>query len=261
MADTQSNPAATYDVLGWWRNYLEQTVKSWSQIMSTAQPQPKATPEEELRGKAMGLYTSSLHTWRQLLDLAFANYESLLNLTLQGRVPGAAVGTETAAVESWRQMADQAMGAYTSFLSSMAQNMPVPSLGALPPAVSDEQATKALRSSIDQTIEQWSQRLEEAVNSESFAQNIGQYLDRMLNQAGVTQRYLDGATERNWRMLNLPSRQQVTRLAEQLKVVELRIEELQDKLDAALARDKASQEAAPEPSAPPTSASRRRRES
>ncbi|MSQ33395.1 MAG: hypothetical protein EXR60_03095 [Dehalococcoidia bacterium] len=246
------------DVQGWWRNYLDQQMKSWTQIVATVQPQVQPVPDT--RG-ALNAYTSGLQTWRQLMDQAFSGYQGFLNTALEGRVPGTAVGTQTAALEGWRQAADQAFNSYFSVLNSVGQNLPGSSFPNPLAGLSGDEATKGLKRFTEDTIEQWSKSLEQTVGSEEFAKQIGESLDKMLNQVALAQRNLDAATERTWRAINLPSRQQVTRLLEQFKVLEMRLEGLEDKLAAALAHNGAQAMPSPEPSPEPAAprASRRRK--
>lgn len=85
---------------------------------------------------------------------------------------------------------------------------------------------------LDQWIEAWSRVLAQAMGSDNFAAALGKYLDQYLSAVGPVRKQMAEVGEEYLRAMNIPSRRQVTDLAEMLIALESRIEELEAKIDA-----------------------------
>lgn len=89
----------------------------------------------------------------------------------------------------------------------------------------------AWRTMRDQTMELWSKAMIEAVNTEAFAQSIGSQLDNYLTVSAPFRQGMETAMTQVLEQLNMPSRTDVTRLAERLTNIEMRLDDLDAKLD------------------------------
>jgi polyhydroxyalkanoate synthesis regulator phasin len=82
----------------------------------------------------------------------------------------------------------------------------------------------------DQTMESWSKAMIEAVNTDAFAQSIGSQLDNYTVSAPF-RKGMETTMTQVLEQLNMPSRSDVTRLAERLTNIEMRLDDLDAKLD------------------------------
>jgi hypothetical protein len=121
----------------------------------------------------------------------------------------------------WRPFMDQGMAAWSRL---MTQGAPSPDL------------LSQWKQFLDQWIAAWSRVLEQAMGTEAFAKALGAQLETFLNAAGPAKRAADQQLETGLAALGVPSRAQVTAVAAQLVHLEQKLEALEDKLDAALAR-------------------------
>jgi hypothetical protein len=88
---------------------------------------------------------------------------------------------------------------------------------------------------LDQGIEAWSNVLEKAMATETFASAFGKYMDQYVSAVGPMQKEMKKASEAYLRALGLPSRTQITEMTSQISWVETRIEELEAKIEQVLA--------------------------
>ena len=95
---------------------------------------------------------------------------------------------------------------------------------------------------LDQWIAAWQKVLEQAMGTEAFAQALGKYLDQWLSLQGPIKKVAEESTEATLQALGVPSRNQVVGIARQLVDLEDRIEGLEDRLGALLARMDRSEE-------------------
>jgi hypothetical protein len=90
---------------------------------------------------------------------------------------------------------------------------------------------EALRGVRDAYLDSMSKVMINAVNSEEYAQASGALLDGYLTLAAPVREAVDKAMAPTLEQLSLPSRQQVVALAERITNVEMRIDDMDAKLD------------------------------
>ena len=83
----------------------------------------------------------------------------------------------------------------------------------------------------DSGMEAWSKTMIQLVNTEAFAQGTGTMLDAWLTTSVPFRKALEAAMTRVLAGLNLPSRADVTGLAERLTNIEVRLDDLDARLD------------------------------
>jgi polyhydroxyalkanoate synthesis regulator phasin len=86
----------------------------------------------------------------------------------------------------------------------------------------------------DAYLDAMSKTMVEAVNSESYAQATGAMLDWSLTATGPFREALEKSMLQAMQQLSLPSRQEVASLAERFTNLELRVDDLDAKLDRVL---------------------------
>lgn len=87
----------------------------------------------------------------------------------------------------------------------------------------------------------WTQAMNDVVASEDFAQNMGHYLDAYL-AAALPQQQLMKQVDQYLQQMNLPSRPDLLSVAERLTHLEMRVDDLDAKMDEILDRLQAIQE-------------------
>ena len=83
----------------------------------------------------------------------------------------------------------------------------------------------------DAMMETWSKAMIDVVNSDAYAQATGAMLDNYLSMSTPLQKAMESAMGRILAQLNMPSRSEVTGLAERLTNIEMRLDDLDAKLD------------------------------
>lgn len=96
---------------------------------------------------------------------------------------------------------------------------------------------------MDDWMKSWSAVMSETVTSESFATSMGQQLESWLEATELIRQQMKVSMEQYLQHMNLLTRGQVVSLAERLTHVEMRLDDLEAKMDASLDRLKAIQEA------------------
>jgi hypothetical protein len=86
----------------------------------------------------------------------------------------------------------------------------------------------------DAHMDAWAKAMVELVNSEIYAHATGAMLQTWLTNSGPFLKAMDGAMKQTLANLNLPSRDEITRLAERLTNVEMQLDSLDAKLDECL---------------------------
>ena len=102
----------------------------------------------------------------------------------------------------------------------------------------------------DAYLDAMSKTMVEAVNTEGYAQATGAMLDYWLSASAPFREALEKSMVQALQQLSLPSRQEVAALAERFTNVEMRLDDLDAKLDrllSAIATLKQDQDARPEP--------------
>jgi hypothetical protein len=89
----------------------------------------------------------------------------------------------------------------------------------------------ALRTMRDANMESWSKMMIELVNSEAYSQMMSRWANTYFTVSQPFQQLLDTAMTRVLTQLNMPTRDDVTRLAERLTNIETRLDDLDAKLD------------------------------
>jgi hypothetical protein len=90
---------------------------------------------------------------------------------------------------------------------------------------------KNLKSMRDTSLESWSKMMIDMVNSDEYSQATSQWLDTYLTMSQPLQRIIDMTMTQVLTALNMPMRSDVTRLAEHLINVEMRLDDQDAKLD------------------------------
>ena len=81
------------------------------------------------------------------------------------------------------------------------------------------------------SLSTWSKIMSETVSSEDFAQSMGQSLDDYLETTTPVRKKIEKAIEQYLQQMNMPSRQEVISIAERLTQLELRIDDMDAKMD------------------------------
>jgi hypothetical protein len=80
-------------------------------------------------------------------------------------------------------------------------------------------------------MDAWSKMMIQLVNTEAYAQAIGTMLDAWLSSSVPFRKAIESAATRVLTDLNLPTRADVIRLAERLTNIEMRLDDLEAKLE------------------------------
>jgi hypothetical protein len=86
----------------------------------------------------------------------------------------------------------------------------------------------------DANMDAWSKMMIQFVNTDACAQATGTMLDAWLSTSGPFRKALEAAMTQVLTNLNMPNRADVTRLAERLTNIEMRLDDLEAKLDESL---------------------------
>jgi hypothetical protein len=107
----------------------------------------------------------------------------------------------------------------------------------------------SFRAMRDAYLDGMSKMMINAVNSEGYAQATGAMLNGSLTLSAPFREALDKAMVMALEQLSMPSRQQVTALAERFTNLEMRLDDLDAKLDRIIELSSGRQPAAPVPTA------------
>lgn len=143
----------------------------------------------------------------------------------------------------WKPFMDQATEAWASALR---QGVPPGDL------------TTQWKTFLDQWIATWDKTFAQAMESEAFAKALGQYLDQWLAVMAPMRKAMAGSTEAMLQASGLPSREQVVGVSRQLMDVDDRIEDVEQRLAARLARIEEALDARAHPPARPSRPGRQR---
>jgi hypothetical protein len=91
--------------------------------------------------------------------------------------------------------------------------------------------TGMVKSMRDASLDSWAKMMVQLVNTDSYAEASGRMLDAWLTSSGPFRKALDSSIKHSLANLNLPSRDEVTRIAERLTNIEVRLDDLDAKLD------------------------------
>lgn len=98
--------------------------------------------------------------------------------------------------------------------------------------------TAMFRSMRDTGMSAWSKMMIEMVNSESYAKAQGEMLDAWLASSTPFRKATESVMTQTLANLNLPSRDDITRLAERLTNIEMKLDDLDAKVDELVAATK-----------------------
>ena len=101
------------------------------------------------------------------------------------------------------------------------------------PSVSDKtfDPLEAWRNMRDATLDAWSKAMIEAVNTEAYASATGAMLDASLSASAPFREALQKSMAQTLPMLNLPTRRDFEGLAERMTHIEMRLDDIDAKLD------------------------------
>ncbi len=86
----------------------------------------------------------------------------------------------------------------------------------------------------ESNMDAWSKMMQQVVNTEGYAQATSKMLDAYLTTSAPFRKMFEQAMTQALTQFNMPTRSDVTTLAERLTHIELRLDELDAKLDSVL---------------------------
>ncbi len=92
--------------------------------------------------------------------------------------------------------------------------------------------TGMLKQMRDATMENWAKLMTGVVNTDAYAGATGAVLDATLNASAPLRELMEKTMSQSLANLNMPSREDFIRLAEQLTHIEMRLDDMEAKLDA-----------------------------
>lgn len=99
----------------------------------------------------------------------------------------------------------------------------------------------AWRKALDSQIEAWWKLMAESMGTEAFAAALGRQMEAYLSTHGQLQKRFMEVMEHYLKSLNLPSRNDLARVAAQLSAVEAKVDELDTRADEVIAQIQAVQ--------------------
>lgn len=94
--------------------------------------------------------------------------------------------------------------------------------------------TGMFKSMRDANMDAWSKMMIQLVSTDAYGQATGTMLDTWLTTSAPFRKMMEKAMTQVLAGLNMPSRDDVTRLAERLTNIELRLDDLEAKLEEAI---------------------------
>ena len=94
--------------------------------------------------------------------------------------------------------------------------------------------TGILKEVRDAGMQTWAKVMVDAVNTDAYAEATGAMLDTWLTTSGPFRQVTEKAIENSLAALNMPSREDVTRLASRITNIEMRLDDMDAKLDEIL---------------------------
>ncbi len=90
--------------------------------------------------------------------------------------------------------------------------------------------TGMLKQMRDSNMETWSKVMTEFVNTEAYAESTGAMLDAWLTTSGPFRKAMESSMGQAMAQMNMPTRDDITRLAERLTNIEMRLDDLDARL-------------------------------
>ena len=94
--------------------------------------------------------------------------------------------------------------------------------------------TGMLKTLRNEQMDSWAKVMIQFVNNEAYADATGKMLDAWLSNSGPFRKLIENTMQQTLANLSLPSRDEVTRLAGRLTNIEMRLDDLDAKLDEVL---------------------------
>ncbi|REJ88505.1 MAG: hypothetical protein DWQ34_22035 [Planctomycetota bacterium] len=94
--------------------------------------------------------------------------------------------------------------------------------------------TGILKSVRDANMDAWAKMMVNLVQSEAYAESTAAMLDAWLTSSGPFQKAVESSMSQTMAGLNLPTRDDMTRIAERLTNIEMRLDDIEAKLDESL---------------------------
>ena len=91
--------------------------------------------------------------------------------------------------------------------------------------------TGMLKGMRDANMDAWAKMMVELVNTDAYAESTGTMLDAWLTTSGPFRKVMEDSMAQTLAQLNFPTRDDVTRIAERLTNIEMRLDDLDAKLD------------------------------
>ena len=86
----------------------------------------------------------------------------------------------------------------------------------------------------DMMMKSWADVLSQTVTSPTFAQSMGEQMQGFLEGTKLIRQQMKTSMEQSLQQLNVPSREQVVNIAERLTHVEMRVDDIEAKVDECL---------------------------
>ena len=107
--------------------------------------------------------------------------------------------------------------------------------------------TGMLKQMRDTGLDAYAKMMVELVNTQAYAEAQGAMLDAWLSNSAPFRKAMESATLQNLASMNVPSRDDITRLAERLTNIEMRLDDMDAKLDEALSQKNAAAKKSKQP--------------
>ncbi len=91
--------------------------------------------------------------------------------------------------------------------------------------------TGMLKGMRDANMDAWAKIMVELVNSDAYAESTGAMLDAWLTSSAPFRKVMQKSLSQSLAELNLPSRDDVSRIAERLTNIEMRLDDIEAKID------------------------------
>lgn len=88
----------------------------------------------------------------------------------------------------------------------------------------------------DSSVDTWAKMMVKMVHTDAYAESTGKMLDAWLSSSTPFRKAVDNSMTQALAEMNMPSLEDVTRLAERLTNIEMRLDDLDAKIDTILSR-------------------------
>lgn len=92
----------------------------------------------------------------------------------------------------------------------------------------------------DNSVESWSKLMIDLVHTDAYAEATGSMLDAWLTSSGPLRKALETSVTQTLANLNLPTRDDITSLAGRMTNIEMRLDDIEAKLDESLKNSRAA---------------------